>query len=192
MKRVLLLCLLCAFLGSCKSKSGVVTTKSGTYKTKRPVASTTKNTTTSKNTSTTPTSTTTERVSYGNSTADKIIKKALSYKGTKYKYGGMSKSGMDCSGLMLVSYKSQNINLPRSSYDQSKEGKKIAVSKAQKGDLVFFKTTRKNRITHVGLVIENRKGEVRFIHSSTSRGVMVSSLKEGYWKNAFVEARRLL
>ena len=69
---------------------------------------------------------------------------------------------------------------------------KIAVANAQKGDLVFFKTSNKNRISHVGLVIANRNGEVRFVHASSSRGVMVSSLNDGYWKKTFSEARRVL
>lgn len=189
MKKVAYLIIILLTLGACKSKSRVVTTKSKGYKTSRPVVRTNpkpKNTTTNTKPSNTNNST------YSNSKADKIVKKALSYRGTKYKYGGTSKSGMDCSGLMLVSFKSQNLLLPRSSYDQSKKGTRIKTSNARKGDLVFFKTTSKNRVSHVGLVIENKKGEIRFIHASTSRGVMISSLKEGYWKKAFVEARRVL
>jgi cell wall-associated NlpC family hydrolase len=191
MKRFFLLLLVLVAFGSCKSKSTVVTTKSKGYTKTRPTVSSSKKivvkTTTKPKASPTNSST-----SYKNPTADKIVKKALGFKGTKYKYGGLSKSGMDCSGLMHVAFKSQNISLPRTSIDQSKQGVKIAVANAQKGDLVFFKTSNKNRISHVGLVIGNRNGEVRFVHASSSRGVMVSSLNDGYWKKTFSEARRVL
>lgn len=189
MRIITILIVLLFTLVSCKPKSNVVTTKSKGYKTSRPSG---KLGDSKPKTTTSTTSTNSKVENFSNSKADKIIKKAYSYKGTKYKYGGMSKSGMDCSALTLLSYKSQNVPLPRSSFDQSKKGIKIPVAKARKGDLVFFKTSGKNRITHVGLVVENNKGEVRFIHASTSRGVIVSSLKEGYWKSAFAEARRIL
>ena len=191
--------LLLILLVACKSKSNVVTTKSKPYKTTRPVtrSKTSKKVTVKpKTTNDVTNEDTTEdnensELVYGTSTADNIIKKALSYKGTKYRYGGVTKKGIDCSGLMHVSYKSQNIILPRSSYEQSKKGVKIPLSKAQKGDLLFFKTSR-NRISHVGLIIEVDDEDIRFIHASTSRGVIISSLKEGYWNNAFVEARTIL
>lgn len=188
-------------LAGCKSKSNVVTTKSKPYKTTRPVTNnkTPKRVTVipktpPETTNESPTASTPEdsELVYGTSTADNIIKKALSYRGTKYRYGGVTKKGIDCSGLMHVSYKSQNIILPRSSYEQSKKGVKIDLSDAQKGDLLFFKTTSKNRISHVGLIIEIDDEDIRFIHASTSRGVIISSLKEGYWNRAFVEARTIL
>lgn len=185
-------------LVGCKSKSNVVTTKSKPYKTTRPVAKNKRPKRVTVIPKTTPETTnenpTTEdsKLVYGTSTADNIIKKALSYRGTKYRYGGLTKKGIDCSGLMHVSYKSQNIILPRSSYEQSKKGVKIKLSNAKKGDLLFFKTTSRNRISHVGLIIEVDDGDIRFIHASTSRGVMISSLKEGYWNRAFVEARSVL
>ena len=127
-----------------------------------------------------------------NNLTNKIINRALSFKGTKYKYGGTTKSGVDCSGLMYTSFKSGNINLPRTSILQSKEG--IAVSKrnAKKGDLVFFKTGRSSKINHVGLVVSVDSRDVKFVHSSSSRGVMISSLREGYWSSAFSQLRRVV
>ena len=75
----------------------------------------------------------------------------------------------------------------------SKEGRKIKLNDVKKGDLLFFRTNKKNsRINHVGLVVDIHKNDIRFIHSTTSRGVIVSSIKEGYWNYAFVEARRVL
>ena len=126
-----------------------------------------------------------------NDNINSIIQKALSYKGTKYKYGGTSKSGMDCSGLMLMSFKSGNINLPRTSIAQSKEGVEVSKSNVKKGDLLFFKTSGGQKINHVGLVVSVDNRDVKFVHSSSSRGVMISSLREGYWSNVFSEIRRV-
>lgn len=171
---------------SCKSKHSVVTSKSQskkyTTKTKVPQIQTT-----FPEKDVMPT----EEVVVSTSVTNKVIRKALSFKGTKYKYGGTSKSGMDCSGLMYTSFKSASINLPRTSFEQSKKGVRVSKSKIEKGDLVFFKTSSRNRINHVGLVVSVDGSSVKFVHSSSSRGVMISSLKEGYWSNAFSEARRL-
>lgn len=124
------------------------------------------------------------------SRADRIVANALKYKGVKYKFGGITKRGMDCSGVIYVAYREENFQLPRVSSDMAKKGKKISLNKVQKGDLLFFRTSKKSRkkINHVGLIISNNKGQIRFIHSTSSRGVIVSSLSEKYWKNAFVKA----
>ncbi|WP_298416721.1 C40 family peptidase [uncultured Kordia sp.] len=141
-------------------------------------------------TKTTKTRTSTKRSS---SKSHAIVATALKYKGTRYKYGGTTKKGMDCSGLMYVAFKTHQVLLPRVSYEQAKRGKKISKSSVKKGDLLFFRTNKnKKRINHVGLVVEAKKGVIKFIHSTTSRGVLVSSLDERYWKNAFAEARRVL
>ena len=125
--------------------------------------------------------------------ADAIIAFAKTYSGTKYKYGGTTKKGIDCSGLLFVSFQSEQINLPRVALDMSKKGTKISLSKVQKGDLLFFKTNKKKRsINHVGLVVEKNKKGLFFIHSTTSSGVIISSLDQNYWKNAFVEARKVI
>lgn len=125
--------------------------------------------------------------------ADKIIDYAKSYMGTKYKYGGMNNKGIDCSGLIYQSFlNAGDIFLPRSSREIAHQGEKIRLNQVRKGDLVFFKTSSRNVINHVGLVVENNHGNVQFIHSSTSKGVIISNLKEDYWNRTFVEARRLL
>ena len=127
------------------------------------------------------------------SKVDKIVSNALKYKGVRYKFGGTTKRGMDCSGVVYVAYGSQNVQLPRVSRDMAKRGKKISLSKIKKGDLVFFRTNRSRRsINHVGLIISHKKGNILFIHSTSSRGVIVSSLSEKYWKKAFVKATRIL
>lgn len=100
---------------------------------------------------------------------------------------------MDCSGLVYTSFLKEKISLPRVSRDMAKKGKRLSKDKISKGDLVFFKTNKnKNVINHVGLVVESKRGNILFIHSSSSRGVIVSSLDEKYWRNAFVEGRRVL
>mgnify|MGYP003629845201 CR=1 FL=1 len=122
-----------------------------------------------------------------------IIDIARSFHGTPYKFGGTTSKGMDCSGLIFTAFKEEDILLPRISRDIATKGKKINLNDVSKGDLVFFKTDRKrNIINHVGLVVDVFPGKILFIHSSTSQGVIVSSLDESYWNQAFVEARRVL
>ena len=125
--------------------------------------------------------------------ANEIISTALSYSGTRYKYGGTTKKGMDCSGLVYVSLKENDIMFPRSSYQMALEGNKIRVNDVEKGDLLFFQTSKTGRrINHVGLVVDVDGDDIKFIHATTSRGVLVSSLREGYWNSAFVKAMRIL
>ncbi|MBT8308188.1 MAG: C40 family peptidase [Maribacter sp.] len=127
------------------------------------------------------------------SKANDIINTALTYSGVRYKYGGTTSKGMDCSGLLYVSFKEHDIPIPRISNEMANEGKRIRVNQVEKGDLLFFKTTRKGKkINHVGLVVAVEDDEIKFIHASTSRGVIVSSLREGYWNYAFVKATRIL
>lgn len=121
-----------------------------------------------------------------------IIDYAKSFQGTKYKFGGTTEAGMDCSGLVSVVFEKENISLPRISRDMAKEGVLVSYKDIEEGDLVFFKTNRKNVISHVGLVVEAKRGQVKFIHSSTSAGVIISSMDEAYWKNAFAEVRRVI
>lgn len=128
----------------------------------------------------------------GYSKIDGVVESAMGYTGVRYKYGGVSKKGMDCSGLLYVSFLENDIPLPRTSDLMAEKGKRIKVSRVQKGDLLFFKTQRgRNKINHVGLVVQVEGDDVRFIHSTTSRGVIVSSLREGYWNYAFVKATRI-
>ncbi|TXK71593.1 C40 family peptidase [Mesonia sp. HuA40] len=126
-------------------------------------------------------------------TAEKIISHARSFEGTPYKFGGTTKRGMDCSGLIYTSFLSQNISLPRVSSEMAKKGKTLRQREIRPGDLVFFRTNkRRRRINHVGLVVNHNKSGIYFIHSSTSRGVIVSKLEENYWKKAYVLAKRIL
>ncbi|SDD57528.1 Cell wall-associated hydrolase, NlpC family [Pricia antarctica] len=125
--------------------------------------------------------------------ADYIIDTALEFSGVRYKYGGTTKKGMDCSGLLYVAFAENNVKLPRASYHMAEEGRRIDLRDVTKGDLLFFRTTKgAKRINHVGMVVTVERGEIKFIHSSSSRGVIVSSLREGYWNSTFVRAKRVL
>lgn len=122
----------------------------------------------------------------------KIVSYAKSFEGTKYKYGGTTKKGMDCSGLVYTAFQIEDIELPRSSKTMATKGTGVKLKKVAIGDLLFFKTNkRKNVISHVGLVVSTR-GTIKFIHSSTSKGVVVSSMEEEYWDKAFTLAKRML
>ncbi|MEN3325025.1 C40 family peptidase [Mariniflexile soesokkakense] len=128
-----------------------------------------------------------------NSKAFDIIDYAKQFSGVKYKFGGATRDGMDCSGLVFESFRAFDIILPRISRDMAKQGEKISLKNTQEGDLLFFRTiNRRNDISHVGLVVTSENGEIEFIHSTTNAGVIISKLSERYWDNAFVEARRIL
>lgn len=125
--------------------------------------------------------------------ADQIINTALSFSGVRYKFGGTTTKGMDCSGLLYVSFGEHDIKLPRTSIHMAEEGRRVAVKNVEKGDLLFFKTSRgAKRINHVGMVVGTENNEITFIHASSSRGVTVSSLRDGFWNRAFVKATRIL
>jgi len=121
-----------------------------------------------------------------------VIGTARTYIGTPYKWGGTTRAGLDCSGLLLNSFKAINFSIPRTSKEQSKIGEKVKMKKLQPGDLVFFATgKRRRKITHVGLVTDVRgTSNIRFIHSSSSLGVIETNLFEDYYKKRFVTARR--
>ncbi|MDN3724270.1 C40 family peptidase [Aequorivita sp. SDUM287046] len=123
---------------------------------------------------------------------ENIIDFAKTFEGTRYKFGGTTEAGMDCSGLVFTAFQKENITLPRISRDMATKGILISFKDIEEGDLVFFKTSSKNIINHVGLVVEAKRGEVKFIHSTTRAGVIISSLEEDYWKKAFVEVRRVI
>ena len=123
---------------------------------------------------------------------DTAIATARSYIGTPYRYGGTSKRGMDCSGLLCVSYQNAGMQLPRTSDAQSKMGEVVKINDLQPGDLLFFSAKKgRKKITHVGMVTEvNSADNVQFIHSSTKLGVVENNLFSKYYRSIFVKARR--
>ena len=119
-----------------------------------------------------------------------VIEAAMKYEGVPYRYGGMSAAGLDCSGLICLSFRDTlGITTPRSASGLYSWTVRIPLERAQPGDLLFFRTNATGNITHVGLYL----GEGRFIHSASSgpnTGVIYSSLNERYWARAFAGAGR--
>lgn len=122
-----------------------------------------------------------------------VIKDAEKYLGAPYKYGGATSSGFDCSGYTLKVFEENAYKLPRRSEEQATTGNNISVRQVRPGDLLFFATAGGSKVSHVGIVHDiGRDGEVKFIHASTSKGVIISSLNETYWNKAFLHAQRVL
>lgn len=121
-----------------------------------------------------------------------VINNALSYLGVPYRYGGTTTSGMDCSGLLYTAHDEADIALPRTSSQMYADARKVNKDEVVPGDLLFFRTDKNSRrVNHVGLITEVRDGDIFFIHSTTSAGVIVSSLEEEYWQEAFVSAGKI-
>lgn len=118
-----------------------------------------------------------------------INKQYTNWKGVRYKMGGLQRNGIDCSGLIYrVFNDGMGIKLPRSTERQSRIGYTINKSNLQVGDLVFFKTGGVFKSRHVGIYTGNNQ----FLHASTSKGVMKSSLTNPYWKETYWHSRRIL
>ncbi|WP_426478521.1 C40 family peptidase [Chryseobacterium sp. CBSDS_008] len=122
-----------------------------------------------------------------------ILKDAEKYIGTPYRFGGSTSSGFDCSGFTVKVFEENDFSLPRRSSDQAEAGKNIDIRDVKPGDLLFFATAGGSRVSHVGIVHDiGPDGEVKFIHASTSKGVIISSLNEKYWNKAYLHAQRVL
>lgn len=119
-----------------------------------------------------------------------IITTARSYVGVPYRWGGESpRTGFDCSGLTMVVYRINGLDLPRSSRQQWKVGKPIDRRQLQKGDLVFFATASRNRVSHVGIYA----GEDKFLHApGRGRRIQTASLSSKYFRSRYVGARSYL
>lgn len=127
------------------------------------------------------------------SKAEFLIAKASEHIGTRYRGGGTTSAGFDCSGLMFATYKQIDMTLPRSSGSMAVgAGIKVDRHQAQKGDLIFFTTNGRGYINHVGMITEVLEDEIKFIHSSVQAGVIISSTKEPYYSKRFVQINRVL
>lgn len=126
--------------------------------------------------------------------ADVVIRAARTYTGTPYKWGGTTRSGIDCSGLIGNAFNAVKLSLPRTADAQALVGEKVKIADLKPGDLVFFGTGKKKReITHVGIVtVVKSKDNIKFIHASTSLGVVETDLFSDYYKKRFREARRVI
>lgn len=124
---------------------------------------------------------------------ESVVATGRSYIGTPYKWGGMSRTGIDCSGLIYNSYKTIGVDLPRTAKEQSKTGKKRGWNGLRAGDLVYFKFKKKgSKWYHSGMITYVGDDKILFVHSSSSRGVIESNLLADYYKNNVKKFRRVI
>ena len=119
----------------------------------------------------------------------KLYLEAAEWIGTPYRGGGETKRGTDCSGMTCQIYKKvYHIKLQRSTDGQKKESSKVARRNLREGDLVFFSSRKSRRkVAHVGIYLKDGK----FVHASTSQGVIVSSLNEPYYRTHWISGGRV-
>ncbi len=124
---------------------------------------------------------------YGdNNFRSRLLSQYQKWRGTRYHFGGNSFRGIDCSALMQHLFRdTKNLSLPRTTREQILRGRDVMRHALQVGDLVFFRSGPEGR--HVGVFIGNHE----FIHASSSKGVIISTLKNKYWHSRFMTARRV-
>ncbi|WAB99317.1 MULTISPECIES: C40 family peptidase [Pseudomonas] len=125
--------------------------------------------------------------------ADSILERGMSLIGTRYRFGGTSQaSGFDCSGFIGYLFREEaGMTLPRSTREMiNVDAPKVARNKLKPGDLLFFSTNGRGRVSHAGIYL----GDNQFIHSSSRRsgGVRIDNLGDRYWSKTFIEAKRAL
>ncbi|MFI5221864.1 MAG: C40 family peptidase [Bacteroidia bacterium] len=125
---------------------------------------------------------------------EQLLNYANSFMGKRYRRGGTSQKGFDCSGFTMTVFAHIGIRLPHTSAGQGLMGLEVSKNNIRKGDLIFFKgrSRRGSRIGHVGIVVSEKGEPVRFIHSSVSEGVMIDNLSADYYRNRFVRCTRVL
>lgn len=116
-----------------------------------------------------------------------ILKEAESYSGVPYVFGGTTPSGFDCSGYVRYVFAKSGITLPRSADEQYTVGKTISKHNLQPGDLVFFQTYEQG-VSHSGIYV----GEGKFISATSSRGVIIANINDGYWGERYIGAKRVI
>lgn len=115
-----------------------------------------------------------------------LLEQYSQWQGTPHRMGGMSRSGIDCSGLVHRVFRSHlGHELPRTTEQQVRVGEPVSRDELRPGDLVFFKTGYKTR--HVGIYT----GESQFLHASSSQGVSLSDLNNHYWTSNYWQSRRI-
>jgi cell wall-associated NlpC family hydrolase len=143
----------------------------------------------SRNTRNAPATKAANTVAHAAGAATTLLERAFALQGIRYRYGGMSRSGYDCSGFTSAVFAAEGIKLPRTSAAQSKFGQHVDRQEMRAGDLVFFATRAGRGVSHVGIYI----GGGRFIHSSSGGGkVQIDTLTSGYYQRRFTNARRVL
>ena len=129
-----------------------------------------------------------------NKQVEEIIQFAKKFLGTPYHYAGSTPSGFDCSGFIYYVMGNFGMRLSRSSPGLAEFGKTVKLSELQPGDLMFFKgrSTRSAGVGHVAMVVEVKEGVIKFIHSSTSRGVIIDTFNNsGYYVPRYLKSKRL-
>ena len=121
---------------------------------------------------------------FADSKLDSVIHPTI---GISYKTAGTTTNGFDCSGFTSYIFKELGVTLPRQSSSQYHMGDSVSRNEMRPGDLVFFNTFGEG-VSHVGIFV----GEGKFAHSSTSRGVIISSLNENYYAQRYVGAKRVM
>lgn len=120
---------------------------------------------------------------------DQVMYKVIEYLNTPYLWGGTSKHGIDCSGfIQAIMYQALGVSLPRTSYEQSNVGVDVAKEDLKFGDLLFFDTRGRGRVSHVGMYV----GDGYFVHSGSKTGVAVASLESEFYSRVFLKAKRVL
>jgi cell wall-associated NlpC family hydrolase len=117
---------------------------------------------------------------------DRLIRRAMSYRGTPYRMGATGRGAFDCSGFTKFLYKTEGETIPRTAAEQYQHGTPVAKDALKAGDLVFFKNTYKRGVSHVGVYI----GSGKFIHASSHGGVRINNLSESYYVNHWAGGRR--
>ena len=138
---------------------------------------------------------------------DRVIDEARTYIGTPYKWGGNDNKGIDCSGLLVRSFESIGLKIPRTTSQQIDLGKNvfikrkinwlrgrnISLKRSKKGDLVFFAFgENKRKVTHVGILSKlKNSSDINFIHASSSRGVVETQLIKDYYLKRIRKVKRV-
>lgn len=125
---------------------------------------------------------------------DNLINFAKTFLGTPYRYSGTTPSGFDCSGFIYYIMGNFGFEITRTSYGMAELGRNIRLNDVRPGDLLFFKGRNLNssRVGHVGMVVDVNENGIFFIHSSTSRGVVIDNFKTSrYYIPRFLKAKRM-
>ncbi|MCF6367138.1 MAG: C40 family peptidase [Bacteroidales bacterium] len=125
---------------------------------------------------------------------DKVVNYAKKQLGVKYVYGGNTPKGFDCSGFTKYVYSNFGYTVPRRSVEYSTTGKKVSLSTCKKADIILFTGSNKSkRVTgHVAIVVSNSEGVTKFIHASSSRGIVISDMKVKYYQDRILGVRRII
>ena len=129
---------------------------------------------------------------FTNPEVDELIKFAKTFLGTPYRYSGNTPSGFDCSGFIYYIMGNFGFKVTRTSYGMADLGRNVKLTEVRPGDLLFFKGRSNGSIGHVGMVVEASEQGLFFIHSSTSRGVVIDNFKTSkYYISRYLKAKRM-